>query len=231
MVLGIVHGMKQTINFGAPFIFLFFLLIIEVSGAAEPTLAPVFVENEYGKKATMELDGCQASLERPTQQPDYLHFRNDCQQPLKEKLGLLKSMIEMLIPTSEDRHTIRTLFVGRLVLTFPEFAQRLAKAASESPEWDAKRAWKEPGYSNRFVLQLLKQDHLFPELGKVLAAFDYQVHISSVEKILMAKPQDISFGSWLLEQGAHPQIKLPFDAMTWFHLEPRISNQQHDSNN
>ena len=131
-----------------------------------------------------------------------------------------------MIPQSEDRHTIRTLFVGRLVLTFPEIAQRLASAASESPEWDAKKAWKESGYSNRFVLQLLKQDHLFPELQEALDEFGFQVHIASVEKILMAKPKDISFGSWLLEQGADPQTKLPFDAMTWFHLEPRAFIQQ-----
>ncbi len=44
----------------------------------------------------------------------------------------------------------------------------------------------------------------------------------------MAKPKDISFGSWLLEQGADPHTKLPFDAMTWFHLE---FNQDHSLSN
>ncbi|MDH5426743.1 MAG: hypothetical protein OEZ57_05870 [Nitrospirota bacterium] len=204
-------------------LFLSFVLLFlssAVSGEMATLQPMALVEDEFSSRATVDIDACRASLERPNNHVSYLHFRNDCPQSLEEKLALLSAMIEMLIPDTEDRQTIRTLFVGRLVLTFPDIAQRLAKAASESSEWDAQRAWKEPGYSTRFVLQLLQQDHLFPELQEAMAGFGFQVHIASVEKILMAKPHDIKFGDWLLEQGAHPTIKLPFDALTWFHLEP-----------
>ncbi len=149
---------------------------------AESLQSLVLEEDDFSTKAVIDVAECRASLERPKNQLNYVHFRNDCQQSLEKKLTLLKSMLEMLIPQSEDRHTIHTLFVGRLVLTFPEIAQRLAREAAESPEWDAKKAWKDSGYSNRFVLQLLKQEHLFPELQEALAEFDYKVQIASVEK-------------------------------------------------
>jgi hypothetical protein len=199
------------------------LLSAVVLGTAEATAPIVLVEGDYALRAIVDLDGCRASLERPKKELHYLHFRNDCQQPLEEKLALLKAMVETLVSDSEDRSTIRSLFVGRLVLTFPEFSQRLAKAASESPDWDPKRPWKEPGYSNRFVLHLMKQDNLFPELQTALDGFGYEVQVASVEKILMAKPKDIAFGDQLLEQGADPQIKLPFDAMMWFSFSPASS--------
>jgi len=201
---------------------LIFLSYFPISEAK--SLQPlVLVEDEFAHKVTTDLDGCRASLERRKKELNYLHFRNDCPQPLEAKLTLLSAMIEMLIPEAEDRHTISSLFVGRLVLTFPEIAQRLAKSASESPEWDQKRPWKEPGYSNRFVLQLMKHDNLFPELSETLKGFGYKVQVASVEKILMAKPKDTSFGDQLLEEGADPQIKLPFDALTWFSLSPASS--------
>jgi len=204
--------------------FLLPILIIFLSysilSQAEPLQPLVRMEDEFAHTVTTDLDGCRASLERPNNHLNYLHFRNDCPQPLEAKLRLLSAMIEELLPESEDRHDIRTLFVGRLVLTFPDIAQRLAKSASESPEWEQKRPWKEPGYSNRFVLQLIKQDNLFPELSEALKGIGYKVQVASVEKILMAKPKDTSFGDQLLEEGADPQITLPFDAMTWFSLSP-----------
>jgi hypothetical protein len=188
----------------------------------------VLTEDQSWQKAIMELDGCRVSLERRKVESDLLHFRHDCHQTLSEKLDLLKAMIKVLVPDLEGRRTIHTLFVGRLYPTFTEFAQRLGKVASESPEWDPKRPWKEPGYSNRFVFQLMRQENLFPELQKALDGFGYKVQVASVEKILIAKPKDIPFGSWLLEQGADPNTKLPFDAMTWFYLKP-IENSESSS--
>ena len=177
-------------------------------------------EDKFALHAKVEIDGCRASLERRMKESHVLHFRNDCQQPLDEKLSLLKIMLETLVPDPDDRKAIRTLFVGRLVRPFPKVAQRMAMAASPSLDWDAKRPWKEPGYSNRFVFQLMKEETVFPELIAILEPLGYEVQIASVEKILMAKPKDISFGEALLEQGAAPKTKLPFDALTWFHLEP-----------
>lgn len=180
----------------------------------------VLTEDEHEEQAVVELNGCRVSLDRRKKESHLLHFRDDCQQSLAEKLSLLKIMLETLIPDLINRKTIRTLFVGRLVSTFPDFAQRVAKAASGSPDWDGRRPWKEPGYSNRFVLQLMKEKTVFPELNATLEPLGYEVQIASVEKILMARPKDIPFGNVLLEQGADPNIKLPFDALTWFHLNP-----------
>ena len=66
----------------------------------------------------------------------------------------------------------------------------------------------------------MKNENIFPELKEIVGSLGYTIQVASVEKILMARPKDIPFGSWLLDEGADPATKLPFDAMTWFHLEP-----------
>ncbi len=215
-----INSVKNLIGF---FFWIMFLLSYPVTGEAGEGQDVILGEDEFAHQATWEMDGCRASLERPKKESHLLHFRNDCHQALEEKLALLGRMLETLVPDFEERRTIRTLFVGRIVQTFPEFAQRLARAASGDPDWDAKRPWKEPGYSNRFVFQLMKEGSLFPELNATLEPLGYGVEVASVEKILMAKPKDIPFGGVLLEQGADPETKIPFDALTWFHLKP-ISN-------
>ena len=210
--------MKKMIKSGLQGI-IFFLCSVQL-GMAEPLSSIELVEGEFSHKAIIELEGCRVSLERPKKDMHYLHFRHDCQQSLEEKLGVLKSLFEILVPSPEDRDNIDTLFIGRLVKTFPEFAQRVAKVASDNPDWDSQRAWKESGFSNRLVLKMMKSDDLFPELQEAFDVLSYRVQAASVEKILMAKPKNISFGTWLLDQGADPEVKLPFDALTWFQLEP-----------
>ena len=184
----------------------------------------LLTEDEFERQAVTELDGCRVSLERRKKEAHLLHFRHDCRQPLEEKLALLKKLLETLVPDLDDRKALRTLFVGRLAVTFPELAQRVALAASQHQDWDYKRAWKESGYSNRFFLQLISEQDIFPELQDMLATLGFEVQVASVEKILMAKPKNIPFGPWLLEHGADPITKLPFDALTWFHLESMPEN-------
>ena len=50
----------------------------------------VIVEDEFAHKATTDLDGCRASLERPKNHVNYVHFRNDCPQALEEKLAVVE---------------------------------------------------------------------------------------------------------------------------------------------
>ena len=211
-----ITRVKSLIKF---FIWILFLLSSPVKGETGESQIVLLSEDEFAHYVTWEIEGCPASLERPKKETHLLHFRHDCPQPLEGKLALLGRMLETLVPDPEDRRSIRTLFVGRLVVTFPEFAQRLAQAASGDPDWDAKRPWKEPGYSNRFVFGLLKEGNFFPELNATLEPLGYTVEVASVEKILMARPADIPFGDVLLEQGADPETRLPFDALTWFQLQ------------
>lgn len=86
-----------------------------------------------------------------------------------------------------------------------------------------RKALKDPRYSNRLVFQFINQKNLFPELQEAWDGFGYKGQVASVEKNLMAKPQEIAFGSWIFEQGAELQDKLPFDALPWFYLSPASS--------
>jgi len=211
-----MNHIRKLVRFLAWFLALFSLGAVAL---AEPLPPIAVLEGKYQFEAVGFVGDCRVSLERPKNTLDLLHFRHECHQPLADKLALLNTMLEALLPDQKDRQAIRTLFVGRLVVTFPEVAQRVALAASQSPDWDHKRPSKESGYSNRFVFQLLKRQNLFPELLESLHLVGYESQVASVEKILMGKPKDLPFGSELLEQGVDPKTRIPFDAMTWFHLE------------
>ena len=203
------------------FLLVFWIFLADPIGSLGYDIPDItLVEDEYEHRAIVELEECRVSLERRKKESHLVRYRHDCPQSLEQKLTLLKAMFLDLIPDKDDQKTIRTLFVGRILVTFPEFARRVSKAAVESPDWDPKRPWKEPGYSNKIFFNLMKKESIFPELKKIFGSLGYKIQVASVEKILMAKPQDIPFGSWLLEEGADPGTKLPFDAMTWFHLEP-----------
>ncbi len=194
---------------------------------ADPLASLGIVEDEFSHKALIDLDGCQVSLERSKKDMHYLHFRHGCPQLLEEKLRLFQSMVEVLLPDVEDRFAITTLFVGRLVRTFPEYAQRLATIALESPEWDPKRAWSDSGYSNGVVMKFLQSPQFFLEMNDVLSELGFKGSVVSVEKVLMGMPHDLPFG---LDLQAHPtalRTRLPFDAMTWLHLEPIAPSPSH----
>lgn len=198
---------------------------------AQPIEGIEILEEGQEEQARLLLGQCQFSLERRKTEPNLLHLRffhaeslktDECNRVLvlEDKLKVLEALINTLVPEPHERRSIHTVFIGRLVKTFPELAERLTLAAVKSEDWDDKRSRKESGYSNRSVRHWLLSPDVHKELADMLERLGFRIRSFSVEKVFVAKPRDIPFGAKLLEAGAHPNIKLPFDAMTWVIVEP-----------
>lgn len=115
---------------------------------------------------------------------------------------------------------ITQLFVGRIEVQLPEAATALSLAASRAPDWDARRAWSDSGYANRYVRDLLndRDSGVLADLRAVFAPWRIGLTVRSVEKVLMAVPADLPNGEALLAAGADPTRRLPFDAVVWLGL-------------
>lgn len=188
---------------------------------AGDSLPQFAIENDRGTtRVVAHVHGCRVSLERRTVEAHLLHLRHGCKQTLDEKMVLLQAMIEMLVPEPQARRNIHTLFIGRLVTTFPELAKRLAHAAARHPDWNPSRERQVPGSTNRFVATLAREAQILTELERAVAQAGYRVQAVSVEKVLIAPAQRLPFGTWLVEQGVAPDARLPFDALTWLRLAP-----------
>jgi hypothetical protein len=160
--------------------------------------------------------GCEAALEWRAVEPALVHYRNDCAQPLAEKTHLLASLLEQLVPDLQGRAGLHTLFAGRMALTFPEIARRIALAGARHP--DLARARRNVGLANRLYVQLGNQPGMYPELPAALAPLGYSVSLAVAEKVLVGGPQDTPFAQELLGRGLSPNDRIAFDAMVWFRL-------------
>src|SRR5262249_34332526 len=138
-----------------------------------------------------------------------LHYRNDCAQPLADKLALLAGLADALMPPAAPEKL--TLFVGRLVVTFPDIACEVAQTARARSAWDTRRARKDAGYANTAFAGLVEGAPSTRLLADRLASRHLRLARVSVEKVLADKPAKTPLASRI--GGTAP---VPFDALTYF---------------
>lgn len=105
-----------------------------------------------------------------------------------------------------------------LAETFPEFAKRLAQAASRSPEWYGERAKRDPGFGNPLVVKVANTTPIYRELQEALRPLDLRVQLVRVANVQVALPADTPFRFWLADRGVNPREQVPFDAEAWFRV-------------
>ncbi len=158
-------------------------------------------------------------LERSATGSGLLDFRCgcDCGADAEARLGYL---LDKQFGAAGPPPDVETLFVGRLITQLPRVAEGLSQAAATAPDWDAGRAWRDSGYANGFVRDLLNRERtrLWPGLIAAFGPWGISPEVVSVEKVLMAIPADLAHGERLLAGGADPDKRLPFDALVWFRL-------------
>lgn len=134
--------------------------------------------------------------------------------------GRLAALLRERFGEAGPPAAVKSLFVGRLESQLPRVGQALARAAADAQDWDAGRAWRESGYANGFVRDLLNRqgDTIWSGLSAAFAPWGIALEVVSVEKVLMAVPADLPYGESLLAQGADRRRRLPFDAQVWFRL-------------
>ena len=169
-------------------------------------------------RITAVVEGCTATLERRRAEARVIHLRNECPQAAADKAALLARMVEALLPDAAARSAIESLFLGRLVRSFPDLATRLARAASASADWDPARARRQPERANALVYRLATEVALYTEIEAALRPLGWRVRPGPVEKVLIAPARDTPIREALLAQGVAAGTLVPYDAMVWLRL-------------
>ncbi|QNT69371.1 hypothetical protein [Defluviicoccus vanus] len=147
-----------------------------------------------------------------------LTYENACHQELDTKVATLARMLDAALPGRLDRADGAMLRVASLAETFPEFAKRLAQAASRSPEWYGERAKRDPGFGNPLVVKVANTTPIYRELQEALRPLDLRVQLVRVANVQVALPADTPFRFWLADRGVNPREQVPFDAEAWFRV-------------
>jgi hypothetical protein len=198
----------------APVIGLVFLAAVAALRPAAAQSSDIAIEaTSQGAVATVMVADCPVSLESEAGERGlYLRYRNDCDQPLADKLALLGGLASALAPQPAPERI--TLFIGRVVITLPDLAGEAAEASLGPAAWDAKRARKESGYANKTFAGLIEAAPTTRLLAGTLAAWKLRLAHVSVEKVLAGKPAETPFAGRL--EGTRI---VPFDALTYFIFE------------
>lgn len=150
--------------------------------------------------------------------------RSTCSLSLQDQAPLLSSLLEAVIQSETLPKSGWSLYWGRLGPSTThcfELSKRLMLAAHQSKDWDAKRGKPKKGHENNFVLQILEQSQIYPELKEIFQAQGLGIKVSDVEKVLVFKAKDLPCYSELKLLGISPEEKLPFDCQTWFKVFPQ----------
>jgi hypothetical protein len=222
---------RLTASLGAACAILAMLAGCSPPASAPATVAPtapavVVAHDDYGLTATARSpSGCAASLSRPAGSGRALSYRNECEAALGANVRTLAALLAALFGAADLPAEITHLDAGRLVMTWPEVALRLALAARGSPEWDAERAWRNDGFANAQVRELANRERIFREVEAVFERHGRRVSLTSVQKVLIGPPELTPIAAQLRAQGVGERERLPFDAQLWFELRPAAAAQ------
>jgi len=192
---------------------------------AEPQV--IVARDSYGVTATAHYPNrCVASLSHssPT-----LRYRNECEPVLSANVRMLAALMAALFGTAALPDEVTQLDAGRLVMTWPDLALRLALAARTSPDWDAKRASRNDGFANALVRDLANRQRIFREIEDLLGHRGRDVALASVQKVLIGPPGLTPIAAQLRANGVGEREPLPFDAQLWFQLPPAAATMRFNS--
>jgi hypothetical protein len=177
--------------------------------------------DDSGVTATARYPGqCEASLSHAPSRARTLRYRNECEPALDANLRALAALLAALFGPAGLPGQVAQLDAGRLVMTWPEMALRLALAARASADWDAARAARNDGYANALVRDVANRQRIFRELDSLLGR---DITLGSVEKVLIGPPQLTPIAAALRAHGVGEAERLPFDAQVWLQLRPLTS--------
>ncbi len=141
-------------------------------------------------------------------------------RPWRCRLQLLEHICREFFQNRENAEAFRTLFWGRLEPDTPngsrELSLRLALAAHQSPDWDARRGRPRSGDFNGFVKALANSALIYPELKELFEHFHKTLRFSCAEKVLVMEAGKLPFYEQLKQHGVKASERLPFDCMAWF---------------
>lgn len=171
---------------------------------------------------SVQLPECEARLERRAVEADVVLVRSTCPLSLHGLAQLLDTGLQNLFP--DNKLPIRTIHLGRLI-NYPEWSQALARAAAQSPTWNAKRGRpSKANENNNQRVCLLLNGPAYPQVLKPLFAhYGLNACIAAVEKVLVFKAQDIFPNKTAMPKTVLRESRLPVDAQLWLKLQPKTT--------
>jgi hypothetical protein len=107
-----------------------------------------------------------------------------------------------------------SLYVGRLV-DLPWLSEHVASAAARDAGWDRRQGRPVRGDANGYVAAILSRPDVTAPFDAAIRGAGYRIRSASVEKVLVRDLREVT-----PEGDSGRRGKVPYDAMTWFRLEP-----------
>jgi len=147
--------------------------------------------------------------------------RARCDASLSRQLPILRQIFTEFLKEDENAPAFRTLFWGRLAPdgskpASQEMSLRLARAAHNSPGWDAKKGRPKNGDINGFVKDLANRQMIYPELKELFEGFHKRITFSCAEKVLVLEAGKLPFFDQLNPLGIKASDRMQFVCMAWF---------------
>jgi hypothetical protein len=201
-----------------PLLILIMLLLAGAAPAAEPALT--ITATAQGPRVEAAIGDCTASLS-PTATPRAFLYDNRCRQDLQGRVTLLARMIEAAAPQPADREPSLSVVVESLAETFPDFAKRLAVAATRSPDWHGGRARTNPEFASAMALRLINSTLMVRELQEALRRIGLTVRVAEMTNVKVGRLGETPFDDWLASRGVNARRdQVPYDATATFRLTP-----------
>jgi hypothetical protein len=199
-----------------PLLILITLLLAGTAPAAEPALKITTAGD--GPRVEATIDGCVASLAATAVARTFV-YSNTCRQDLQGRAVLLARMIEAAAPRPEDREPNLSVIVESLAETFPDFAKRLAVAATRAPDWHGGRARANPEFASAMALRLINSTLMVRELQEAMRRIGLTVRVAEMSNVKVGRLGETPFDDWLATRGVDARRdQVPYDATATFRL-------------
>lgn len=175
------------------------LLAIAISRAALPIAARA---DDQPERVTVDIGGCDATLERRTVEPGVLIFRTECRAMSSSTARALDAALTARFPSGTIDGEVTSVSVGRIV-DLPWLSQNLAETAARDQGWSTLAGAPRDGSAEAYVGALLTREGLASPLYGPLAKRGLRVTGVSVEKVMVADADG---------------RRLPVDAQLWLRV-------------
>jgi len=157
-----------------------------------------------------------------------VRHRSDCGLTLGEQAPLMRKVLRKVMESGTNAAEFRTLSWGRL---YPDGARdttmpvRIAKAARRSADWDVVRGAPRGGDVNGSVRKLANDASIYEELRAIFQESGLEIHLTTVEKVLVQKAELLPFFERLRQAGVRPGDRVPYDCQAWFSVRPIVGKK------
>jgi hypothetical protein len=155
------------------------------------------------ERVTVDIGGCDSTLERRTVEPSVLVFRTECRAMASSTTRALDAALTARFPNGTIDGEVGSVSVGRIV-ELPWLSQNLAETAARDQGWSTTVGAPREGSAEAYVGALLTREGLASPLYGPLAKRGLRVTSVTVEKVLVADADG---------------RRLPVDAQLWLRVE------------